>query len=335
MRAKVAFIVEEDEFWRTLRHFSTLQKTIVITDEILFRLYSAALNAFNCILIPRSELGKTLDTYEKTIRKMLEMGADRDTQLLAFGGGAVCDFTGFLASTYMRGITFSFAPTSLLAMVDAAHGGKNGLNISPWKNILGTFNEASNVFIYPKLSFTQEFDDWICGFAEVIKHAIISDHSFYHWLDINSPKLTKMNDPLMLLEAIQRAVNIKLEIVQKDHFDQNLRQILNFGHTVGHALEHPYMLRHGEAISLGMLAELEIQNTLFNSNRNLLINLKDLLQKFHLPVTLPKDWKDSIGIIANDKKVRRKYLSWILIEKIGQARIVEVNLDRIKKIQDE
>ena len=179
------------------------------------------------------------------------MEADRKTVLIGVGGGVVTDMTGYVASVYMRGIGFGFIPTSLLAMVDASIGGKNGIDVGVYKNMVGVIRQPSFLFFDTSLLQTLPDKEWKNGFAEIIKHASIKDATMFKQLEQNDVTFYRKKEN-QLAALVQRNALLKTKVVQQDEFEKGDRKLLNFGHTLGHALENQYELSHGQAISIGM-----------------------------------------------------------------------------------
>lgn len=302
--------------------FSTLSKlankrsTVLITDEHVFQSNRQKFNGWNVIVLRAGEEYKIQTTADAIITQLLKMGADRSTLLVGVGGGVVTDLTGYVASIYMRGLSFGFIPTTLLGMVDASIGGKNGVNQLHYKNMIGAIRQPA--FLLFDTSFLQTLPamEWQNGFAEMIKHAICFDRSLFAKLKRHS--LYFYQQELLELDAlIQRNVQLKMKIVQKDEFEKNQRRLLNFGHTIGHALELKYELSHGQAISLGMVVAAKISAQYFTST--LVDPLRMLLTQYGLPTEANINWKKVLPTLRKDKKKKGSSLNYILIERIGKA----------------
>jgi 3-dehydroquinate synthase len=254
------------------------------------------------------------------------LGADRQTFLVGIGGGVITDITGYTASIYMRGLNFGFVPTSLLAMVDAAIGGKNGVDIGVYKNMVGTIRQPS--FLLYDYSFLKTLPDaeWINGFAEIIKHACIKDQRMFQHLEHTNLNKLKKNKKLIgdLIEANAR---IKTKIVQQDEFEKGDRRLLNFGHTLGHALEKLYELPHGQAISLGMTAACEFSHELssFKESQRVI----DVLDQYGLPTDAEFDKQKVFEILKKDKKKEKDSINYVLLDKIGKARVERIPIKRL------
>ena len=282
------------------------------------------------ILIPEGEEYKDLLWTYHLHGELLKAKFDRSSLLIALGGGVIGDITGFVASTYMRGIKFIQVPTTLLSQVDSSVGGKTGVNHPLGKNMIGTFYQPSLVVIDINTLKTLPHREFMSGMAEVIKYGIIADRKFFDYLHTHREDILSFGDSI--IHIIKRSCEIKADVVSKDEQESGLRAILNFGHTIGHAIEtvtgyKKYL--HGEAIAIGMCAaaELAVKSAIFNSKDTLLI--KELMESYNLPVLIPDDLKASelIDAMEIDKKVKAGKIKFILPESIGTVRI-EDDVDR-------
>jgi 3-dehydroquinate synthase len=278
------------------------------------------------IVVPDGEAAKTLRTAERVYEQLLERGAERGTFLVGLGGGALCDLTGFVASTFMRGMPAVQAPTTLLAQVDASVGGKTAVNHRRGKNLIGTFHQPRLVWIDPQVLATLPAREFRSGLAEVIKAAAIWDAEFFAWLEQAMPALLRQQ-PEPLAHAITRAVQIKAEVVGLDERESGLRALLNFGHTLGHAIEaaHGYRgVRHGEAVAMGMVFAARLSQTAGLAPPGVAQRLEQLLARAGLPTQVP-DWSEQretyLRAIAVDKKVRDGLIGMVLLEDIGRATV--------------
>src|SRR5258705_3027437 len=234
-----------------LKKITDQKYCVIITDENVFNAHSKKFNGWNSIVLKSGEEYKVQATVDATIEQLIDLKADRKTTLIAVGGGVITDLTGYVASVYMRGLRFGFVPTSLLAMVDASIGGKNGIDVGVYKNMVGTIRQPA--FILHDMNFldTLPQNEWENGFAEIIKHACTKDAAMFRQLETTSFKTFGKRKSLMA-ELVKRNAIIKTKVVQKDEFEKGDRRLLNYGHTLGHALENQYELSHGQAISIGM-----------------------------------------------------------------------------------
>src|SRR5215203_1290984 len=290
-------------------------KTIFITDENVFAAHEKQLNNRDVIVLKAGEKYKNQPTVDSIIEQLIEMEADRNTVLIGVGGGVVTDLTGYVASVYMRGIAFGFVPTSLLAMVDASIGGKNGIDVGVYKNMVGIIRQPSFLLFDASLLKTLPENEWRNGFAEIIKHASIKDATMFKQLEQNDIGLyQKRRKDLSVL--IQRNALLKTKVVQQDEFEKGDRKLLNFGHTLGHALENQYDLSHGQAISIGMAYASSLSqkmNGFTNVDR-----VVELLGQYGLPTFTQFDKDKVIKVLKMDKKKTKNRINFILLEKIGK-----------------
>ena len=305
------------------------KKCILICDENIYQHYSEFINQFDYIIMGCGEGNKNWQTIEKIIDQLLEKGADRNTFLLGMGGGLVSDVTGFVASIFMRGLEFGFISTSLLSQVDASVGGKNGVNFGKLKNMIGIFNPPKFVICDPVLLQTLPKREVRSGFGEVIKHAFIKDEQLYHFLKENKDALLNLDSELME-DLVFRAVSIKTEVVEGDPFEKGERKKLNFGHTIGHAIENNSDLTHGEAISVGMILAAELSVEMCNLNSADSEKISSLLTDFELPLNHNVSAEIINQYLIKDKKKNRSTIDFILLKKIGEASIVTIPIDELK-----
>ena len=300
-----------------LSDFCPHDRVIVITDDTVNALYASSL-PYPVISFSPGEPNKTLDTVRALYDQFLELGVDRSSFIVAVGGGLVCDVAGFVASTYMRGIPFGSVPSTLLAQVDAAIGGKNGVNRHGYKNLIGTINQPRFVLCDPQLLKTLPERELKCGFAEIIKHAVIADSEYFNFLNANCFALLSLQTDV-LIESIKRSIEIKATIVGQDETEQGLRRLLNFGHTLGHAVEKTTALHHGEAVSVGMIFATILSEKLGLLSDSKVEKIRALIEKFGLPTRQELDQKAIIEAIGKDKKRADETLRFVLLDDIGHA----------------
>ena len=304
------------------------KNAVLVTDEKIILGHSSKLNGWNMIVLKSGEEHKTQETVDVLIDNLIEMGADRQTVLIGVGGGVITDLTGYAASIYMRGLRFGFVPTSLLAMVDAAIGGKNGVDIGVYKNMVGTVRQPA--FLLYDYSFLKTLpeEEWINGFAEIIKHACIRDAAMFKKLE-QSEFAKLVRNKKAVGDLVERNARIKTKIVQQDEFEKADRRLLNFGHTLGHALENLYQLPHGQAVSLGITAACELSQILssFSESQRVI----DLLDKFGLPTDAEFDKGKVLEILKKDKKKEKDFINYILLEKIGKGKIQQIPIKQLEK----
>ncbi len=309
--------------------FNTIPKEnmVLITDENVFAYHKKKFLNFNVIVIKAGEKFKNQTTVDTIIKKIIQLGANRTTTIVGVGGGVVTDITGYVASIFMRGINFGYVPTTLLSLVDASIGGKNGIDVGVYKNMIGTINQPT--FIAEDLSFlnTLPQDEWKNGFAEIIKHACINNKKMFNELQENSIVTYKAKkEKLQLL--IQQNATLKATIVAKDIDEKGERKLLNFGHTLGHAIENTYELSHGQAISIGMLFACKLSQEILGFNET--DKVRKLLEQYNLPTQFTFDKKIVFDILSKDKKREKRTINYVLLEKIGKGKIVPIDLDFIK-----
>jgi len=303
--------------------------TVLITDENIFNAHKKKFTGWSTIVLNPGEEYKIQDTVNEVIDQLISFEADRNTFLVGIGGGVVTDLTGYAAAVYMRGIPFGFIPTSILAMVDAAIGGKNGVDVGVYKNIVGTIRQPE--FLLYDFSFLKSLPEgeWINGFAEIIKHACIKDAGIFKLLETKKIKYFQ-KDRKALAALIKKNVQIKASVVQQDEFEKGERRLLNFGHTLGHAIENVYELSHGEAIAIGMTVASRISNQLngFKEWERVL----NLLHQYGLPTDAEFDKKKTLEVLRMDKKKANGAMNYVLLEKIGKGVVQQIPLQKLEEL---
>ena len=312
-----------------LKKITDPKATVVITDENVFNAHTKRFKGWNTIVLKPGEEFKVQATVDAVIEKLIEMEADRKTTLVGVGGGVITDITGYVASVYMRGIRFGFIPTSILSLVDASIGGKNGIDVGVYKNMVGVIRQPA--FILHDMVFLNSLPqvEWENGFAEIIKHACIKDAAMFEGLERNSLK-TYQGRQTNICELIQRNTIIKSKVVQKDEFEKGERRLLNFGHTLGHALETQYELLHGQAISIGMTYACHISEQLTGFKQT--EKVVGLLDKYNLPTYASFNKQKVFEVLKMDKKRERKEMNYVLLEKIGKGVVKSISLKQLEKI---
>jgi 3-dehydroquinate synthase len=275
------------------------------------------------IRVPDGEKAKEWPFLEKLLGKFIKAGLDRKSLVIALGGGSVTDLAGFASSVYQRGIRYINVPTTLLAQVDASIGGKTAINFFGYKNQIGTFHNPAAIIIDSRFLKTLKRKQIIDGLAEIIKAGLIKDRRI---LEIIKKSNKKIGWNAVSGELILRAIRVKQYFVNKDPEDKNIRQILNFGHTIAHALELKYGLSHGEAVLIGMMEELKIAEKLGETKSEVRIYLKGILDGLDLDLKLLKpDWK----YVLHDKKIIGDEISLPVIKKIGEAKLIKIKLKKL------
>ncbi|HEX7902836.1 MAG TPA: 3-dehydroquinate synthase [Chitinophagaceae bacterium] len=305
------------------------KNAVIITDENIYGHHQHRFRGWNTIILKPGEEFKVQATVDAVIEQLIEMEADRKTTLIGVGGGVITDITGYAASVYMRGIAFGFVPTSLLALVDASIGGKNGIDVGFYKNMVGVIRQPT--FLLHDMSFlnTLPQTEWENGFAEIIKHACIKDAAMFRALDANSFTVYQ-NRKKSISELVMRNALIKTKVVQQDEFEKGERRLLNFGHTLGHALENQYELSHGQAIAVGMTYACHISEQLTGFRQT--DKVVKLLEQYGLPTYASFDKAKAMEVLKMDKKRERKEMNYILLEKIGRGLVKSIPMKELEKI---
>jgi shikimate kinase/3-dehydroquinate synthase len=275
------------------------------------------------VILPDGEQYKTWEQLSIIFTALIENHHERRTTLIALGGGVIGDMTGFAAAVYLRGVNFIQIPTSLLAQVDAAVGGKTAVNHPLGKNLIGAFYQPQCVLTDPETLLTLPDRELSAGLAEVIKHALLADPEFFTWLENNMDALLARNMPA-LLHAITRCCEIKAHIVEQDEREQNIRAWLNLGHTFAHAIEQAthYEYLHGEAVAVGLVAAAKLSQKLGGLSAENVIRITDLLQSAQLPITAP-DFPVAtyLEYMQRDKKNTGGQLTFVLLHDLGKPYI--------------
>nr|HID57795.1 3-dehydroquinate synthase [Desulfobacterales bacterium] len=307
---------------------------IIITDSnvnslygqrVLDELESSDAN-LHLLEIPPGEASKSLNTVIRLAKQLVSLHVDRKSIIIALGGGVVGDLAGFVASIYMRGIPYVQVPTTLLSQVDSSVGGKTGINLEEGKNLLGSFYQPKAVIIELTFLRTLSERDFQNGLAEIIKYGIISDEELFSLLEKESEAIK--NRDLGLIEfLVERSCEIKSEVVKKDEKELGLRRILNFGHTLGHALESisDFRFSHGEAISIGMVAAAKISSKLGYLDDVSCNRIEMAIKRYGLPHCIPADLDTEriFTLIKNDKKALKGRPNFVLVRDIGNPFVTD------------
>ena len=302
----------------------------VVTNQIVGRLYAPGLlrslraAGFDAstIVLPEGERAKSMRSVSSILNALVEARFERGSALVALGGGVIGDLTGFAASIYMRGIPFVQVPTTLVAQVDSSVGGKTGVNHPLGKNLIGTFSQPRLVLVDPDTLRTLPPREWVAGLAEVIKYGVIADAEFFTYLEQQMDRLLKLeSEPVS--RVIARSCEIKASIVEQDERESDLRRILNYGHTIGHALESLGGYRkliHGEAIAIGMVQEADLARHLGLCATDVVDRQRALVRRAGLPDAMPKTTFNKLWTaMQHDKKVAQGRIYCVLPERIGRV----------------
>ncbi len=307
----------------------TDREIVLVTDANIAKAYPQLFKNKKYIVIEPGEAEKEMPTVAKVIEQLLHLEITRQAVLVGIGGGVVTDLTGFIASVYMRGISFGFVPTSLLAMVDAAIGGKNGVNSGLHKNSIGTITQPDFILFDTSFLKTLPIEEWSNGFAEIIKYALIFDAPLFDELAQND--LGYYLEPGNLNSVMERCVRWKNKTVIEDERERGIRKLLNFGHTIGHAIENQYALPHGKAVAIGMVIAAHISESVAELDSKVSTKLKDVLNKYQLPTAFQLDVAETMKILKSDKKRVKETIDFIILKQIGVAEIHPISLATIER----
>jgi 3-dehydroquinate synthase len=275
------------------------------------------------LTIPAGEANKTRESWARLTDQLLAHGFGRDSTVIALGGGVVGDLAGFVAATFMRGVPFVQIPTTLLAMIDASIGGKTGVDTPAGKNLVGAFHPPKAVFSDPQVLATLSLNEIRSGFAEAIKHGVIADAPYLDAVAGRAPEMlaTGGRESDSMLSLIVPSIEIKADIVSRDEREEGLRKVLNFGHTIGHAVEliSGYSLLHGEAVAIGMALESELAEKIGVAQTGTAATVKRVVQSVGLPAAIPAgiDGNAVIEAMRSDKKGRSGSIRFALPLRIG------------------
>ena len=309
-------------------------RIVLITHPSLFKIYGdKVLSGFkdqgwtaDLIEVEEGETSKTLGQAEKIFDRLLDLKCDRKSVLIALGGGVIGDLVGFVAATFQRGVPFVQVPTTLLSQVDSSVGGKTAVNHPKGKNMIGAFYQPCLVLADLDTLQTLPQKEFRAGLAEIIKYGVISDSSLFEYLEKNVEKILQL-DKECLEYIIKTSCSIKAEVVEKDELENHYRMILNFGHTLGHAIEaltHYSKFIHGEAVAIGMVYAAKLSQKLGKCQEGIPRRLDRLVRKFGLPADLPDlHSKAIIESLYHDKKTMNHKIKFILVKEIGIVEIVD------------
>lgn len=327
---EIVFEQSFDRLWEELSALGAGEKQIcVITDSNVNGLYADELLQLLCgrcrravrFVIPAGEESKTLASVENAYRFLIEEKFDRKDLLLALGGGVVGDLTGFVAATYLRGVDFVQIPTTLLAQADSSIGGKTGVDFEGYKNMVGAFKMPRLVYMNVSVLKTLEDRQFYSGFAEVMKHGLIRDEAFYLWLLEQMYEICG-RDADVLQEMVYKSCCIKKAVVEKDPLEQGERALLNFGHTIGHAIEKAknFSLFHGECVALGAVAAAFLSYRRDKISMEEYYEIRDMFVPFNLPISVDNiEPARIVELTKSDKKMEGGKIKFVLLDGIGKA----------------
>lgn len=314
----------------------------IVSNPTVFKLYGPSLMrslkaaGYQCmsIILPDSEKAKTLQSVATVLDALVKKGFERKSLLVALGGGVVGDITGFAAAIYLRGIPFVQVATTLVAQVDSSVGGKTGVNHPLGKNLIGAFYQPSLVMLDIETLRTLPDREWIAGLAEVIKYGMIADETFFRYLEQHLPAILA-KDSDCIQHVVKRCCEIKAQVVEQDEREEGVRRILNYGHTIGHALEAWGKYRtyvHGEAVGLGMVCEAEVGHYLGYCSTDVVSRQKDIVARAGLPSTRPPIRFSALwSSMLHDKKVAQGAIHCVVPRTVGKVEVIRFERDPVKK----
>ena len=309
-------------------------KKIILKNLRRYKVYTYSFTA--------NEKTKSIKSVTVLLEKMLSKNLNRTDLIIGIGGGITIDFSGFVASIFKRGVNFISVPTTLLSQVDAAVGGKTGVNSKFGKNLIGSFSQPKLVINDTTFLKSLKRKEMVCGYAEILKHAVINDKKFFNWLNLNTKYIFSLHSK-KLIYAIKKSCNIKLFFVNKDVNEQNLRMILNFGHTFAHAIEvknnYSKYITHGEAVLSGMFLATKLSVIKKVCSKKTLNDLLEIYRKNNLNYTFKKyertkEINKLVPYLKNDKKNNDEKINFILLREIGKTTMPnkhKVSLNQLKK----
>ncbi len=312
-----------------LREHLPGQNVFIITDKNLHRLYCRYIPSFPVYVMDPGEGNKNVNNAKKICKWLMDKGAGRDAFILGVGGGVVCDMAGFVASIFLRGVEFGFVGTSLMAQIDAAIGGKNGVNLNGYKNIMGTIRQPAFVMCDTTMLSSLPQEELKNGLAEAVKHSLISDRQTFDLLKENAGSMLEMNEDV-IYKLVKRSVKTKIEIVNKDEVEQGERRKLNLGHTWGHAVEKTDQIPHGQAISIGLVFAAKLSEHLGKLSTAERAEIVNLLIKLGLPVKSETKPKTIFKALLKDKKKETDHIHFVLMDGIGNVVVEPIPIEELK-----
>ena len=319
---------------QALSKYVQTEQLVIITDTNVRDIYQKEFPPGDVIEIGTGENIKNLDTVRFLYEKLMKLEVDRSSFIVGIGGGIVCDITGFVASTYLRGVRFGFVSSTLLSQVDASVGGKNGVNFSGFKNMVGIFNQPEFVICDMNLLKTLPVKERQNGFSEIVKHAALGDAELFSYLEKHYQKAIDL-DAATIENLVYNSVSIKSSIVNLDEKETGERRKLNFGHTFGHAFEKTRGVPHGEAVSVGMVVASEL------SVKKGYLSLEDgkriekLLHALKLPTRFPFDGARVLGALRKDKKREGDEIYFVFLQGIGCAAVKKISMVDLEAMANE
>ncbi len=320
--------------WEFLMSLKNGPRMTIVTDENVMKTYNDKMDGFDTVVLEAGENSKTLESAERIYDKFLEYDVDRSSLIVGIGGGTVTDATGFVAATFMRGVPFGFVPTTLLAQVDASIGGKNGLNFRGFKNMIGTVKQPEFCVVDFSFLKTLPSDQMISGMAEVAKCGVIMNRRLFEHVERNHARIISL-ETQSLETAVSEAISSKISVVEMDERDGGERMKLNFGHTVGHAIEKVMGLPHGKSVAIGMAAESRLASYMGLLPITDVDRIERLLERLGLPTGCRANGSEVFEAIGKDKKSSGEFIRIALPETIGRGSIHKIDKEELRYAVDE
>lgn len=309
-------------------------RVVVITEEQVYARYRDGIEKKPVICISGGEAAKSWETVDRIVTELLELEVDRSTFIVGLGGGVVSDITGFVASIYMRGCRFAFIPTTLMAQVDAAIGGKNGINFKGYKNMLGTFRSPEFVVCDPSFLMSLHERDYLSGLSEIVKAGLIANTGLFDYLEENVRQLLGREREVLGF-VIRESIRIKAEIVQADEKEENLRRLLNLGHTFAHALEAFREYHHGEAVSIGLSVITRISVKCGKLDAGTGKRIIELLTSLGLPTETDIPMISLLDTVRKDKKREGDGIYLVFPLAIGRSVVEKLSFTELEKLLED
>ncbi len=315
---------------RVGKHIPAGTPPVIVTDENIYRLHGKNFPDGPVITIGTGEKNKTLATVESILKQLVALGCDRSSFILGIGGGIVCDITGFAASIFLRGVKFGFVSTSLLSQVDASVGGKNGVNLDAYKNMVGVFNQPEFVICDIDMLTTLPRSEVSNGLAEIVKHGLIKDIGLLEFIETNRKKAMDL-DRETIFRLVADSVDIKSRVVQADEREAGERRKLNFGHTIGHAFEKLDQSGHGRAVAAGMVAAARFSQKKGFLHQADVERIQDLLLGLNLPIQADFPVDEIIAAASRDKKKQGDHLFFVFLKTLGHAHVEKISFNEMNE----
>lgn len=329
-------VFEEDIIYSSLHdvylkrvEWEDLNRLPLVVTESVYRIYKPFIRSSRLSIAPDGEEAKDLSFIERLYKTFIDWEVERKSTVIALGGGALTDAVGFATATFKRGCDLLSVPTTLLGQIDASIGGKTAINLGEIKNVIGAFKVPKVVLIDPTFTLSQDSKRFSEGLVEAIKIALVASRELLEFIEGNIDKMMERNLKV-LAELLNKAVELKLRIAEKDLFDKSLRQILNFGHTLGHAIESTYGLSHGESVSLGMIFALKLGETLGITSKGILRRTINLLRAIGMPTELEDlNLRELSFKLSQDKKIKDGKVNFIIIKDVGEPLIHPISVSEL------